>query len=91
MDVAEGAAVGGVEDGSLTVVVGRGDCSLWPAIMEPFGTEGGSAESRPEEIGSGDTGELATNDAFGCRDASVDWQAGDDGATVIRARVMPAS
>jgi hypothetical protein len=89
MDVPAGAAVGGVEQGGATLTPDAGTCYLWPGIMEPVGPEGGAQGPERTDLGAGDTGELAAGDAFGCWDAGIDWQAGEEGATIIQARVTP--
>lgn len=88
-DVPGGAIAGGVERGSVTVNVDSGNGFLWPEMMEPLGPEGGDQPPERIDLMGGGTGELTANDGFGFWDAGIDWEAGDDGATILQVRVEP--
>lgn len=91
-DLTNGAMTGGVEHGSATINLDSGTCFIWPSMMsQVFGASGGQSAPENKRIVSGQSADLAGNDAFGCFGGVVTWSAGADGATVLRAVILPAS
>jgi hypothetical protein len=88
-NVPGGAVAGGVERGGVTVTAHSGDGFLWPDMMTPLGPDGGDQPPERIDLMGGGTGDLAANDGFGFWDAGIDWQAGNDGATILQVRIEP--
>ena len=92
VDVNGGAVVGGIEHGSATLRLNervgasrQPGCWIWPKTM--IGKKVESERMRPGVSSV----ELTESDGFSCANRSVTWQAGTQGATVIRAVVQPLS
>ncbi len=88
-DVQGGAIAGGIERGSVEVAPDAGHGFVWPDSMQPLGPQGGSEAPRRVDVEPGDSGELVANDGFGFWNAGLDWQAGNDGATILQVRIEP--
>lgn len=95
-DVTSGAVAGGIERGGAKVSLDSGTCFIWPTIMRAVldangtGNEGQNRVENPR-IRTGESAVLAADDGFGCFGGVLNWQAGSQGATVIRAVVQPLS